>query len=63
MSMFQVGDIIKHTRFNWFALVLKVEELYVDGIKQDICLYRCHRLDCGGYKFNQIDTSMFKVVS
>lgn len=60
LATFNIGDIVIHKRFGWFALVLNIEPL-IEPFKRkgEIVgyLYRCHRFDCGGYTFNEIDTS------
>lgn len=54
--IFNVGDIIKNKNYGWYALILKIDDLYDDkGKRIDMSLYHCHRFDCGGYKFDDFD--------
>ncbi len=53
---FNVGDIIKNKNYGWYAIILKIDDLYDDKDKKiDMSLYHCHRFDCGGYKFDDFD--------
>lgn len=53
---FKVGDIIKNKNYGWYAVILKIDDLYNDkGNMINMHLYHCHRFDCGGYKFNDFD--------
>lgn len=53
---FNVGDIIKNKNYGWYAIILKIDDLYDDkGNMINMSLYHCHRFDCGGYKFNDFD--------
>jgi len=54
--IFNVGDIIKNKNYGWYAVILKIDDLYDDkGKRIDMSLYHCHRFDCGGYKFDDFD--------
>jgi hypothetical protein len=53
--IFNVGDIIKNKNYGWYAIILKIDDLYVRGEKIDMSLYHCHRFDCGGYKFDDFN--------
>jgi hypothetical protein len=53
--IFNVGDIIKNKNYGWYAIILKIDDLYVQGEKIDMSLYHCHRFDCGGYKFDDFN--------
>lgn len=58
--MFEIGDIIRHKMYNWYALVLNVEPLFAnDDFDSPVgYMFKCHRFDCGGYTFNQLDLHM-----
>ena len=54
--IFNVGDIIKNKNYGWYAVILKIDDLYDNkGKRIDMSLYHCHRFDCGGYKFDDFD--------
>jgi hypothetical protein len=60
--MFNTGDIIRHRKYGWYAFVLKVKPLYtretINDNKPIGHMFKCHRFDCGGYVFNQLDLHM-----
>jgi len=54
--MFEVGDIIRHRKYKWWAFVEKVEPLFTDFAEEEPSdfLFKCYRFDCGGYYFTFI---------
>jgi len=57
----QIGDIIVHKAFHWYGFILNIEPLI--GIKGEPVgsLYKCYRFDCGGYTFNEIESTFSKL--